>query len=177
MFKYHIRGENITITESIRDYAEKKISKLEKYFADVSTVTAHVNAKVYPNKKAKAEVTIPLPGVVLRAEETTDDLYGSIDLVIDKLERQVRKYKTRINRHTRKYVEEPVITAPTTEEPEIDIIRVKRIDVKPMTPEEAALQMELSGHDFYVFRDAESGKTHLVYRRSDGKVGLLETDI
>ena len=177
MFKYHIRGENITITESIRDYAEKKISKLEKYFADVSTVTAHVNEKVYPNKKAKAEVTIPLPGVVLRAEETTDDLYGSIDLVIDKLERQVRKYKTRINRRTRKYVEEPVITAPTTEEPEIDIIRVKRIDVKPMTPEEAALQMELSGHDFYVFRDAESGKTHLVYRRSDGKVGLLETDI
>ena len=97
--------------------------------------------------------------------------------MIDKLERQVRKYKTRINRRTRKYVEEPVITAPTTEEPEIDIIRVKRIDVKPMTPEEAALQMELSGHDFYVFRDAESGKTHLVYRRSDGKVGLLETDI
>ena len=88
MFKYNIRGENIEVTEAIRNYAEKKLSKLEKYFGDVANATVHVNLKVYSEKTAKVEVTIPLPYLVLRAEETSGDLYGSIDLVIDKLERQ-----------------------------------------------------------------------------------------
>lgn len=92
MFKYQIRGENIAVTDAIREYAERKISKLEKYF-DSQDATVHVNAKVYPNKKQKAEVTIPLKGVTLRAEETSDDWYGSLDIVVDKLERQVRKTK------------------------------------------------------------------------------------
>ncbi|MFV8813922.1 ribosome hibernation-promoting factor, HPF/YfiA family, partial [Aerococcus urinaeequi] len=102
MFTYNVRGENIEITPAIREYAEKKISKIERYFTDSPDATAYVNAKVYPNKDAKAEVTIPLSGgLTLRAEETSQDLYGSIDLVVDKLERQVRKYKTKMNRKPR----------------------------------------------------------------------------
>lgn len=172
MFKFHIRGENIALTDAIREYAEKKVSKLDKYFENTENTTAHVNVRVYPNKKAKAEVTIPLPGLILRAEETTDDLYGSIDLVVDKLERQVRKYKTRIHRRTRQQV-------PVSEDVDetLRIVRTKHIEVKPMDIEEAILQMELSGHDFYVFKDAKTNETRLVYRRHDGKYGLLETDI
>lgn len=99
MFKFHIRGENIAITDAIRDYAETKLSKLEKYFSD--DVTVHVTAKVYPNKRAKAEVTIPHKDVTLRAEETTDNWYASLDLVVDKLERQIRKHKTKVQKRNR----------------------------------------------------------------------------
>ena len=99
MFKYNVRGENIEVTQAIREYAEKKISKLERYFSNVPEATAHVNLKVYSDKTAKVEVTIPLPYLVLRAEETSIDLYGSIDLVVDKLERMIRKNKTRLNKH------------------------------------------------------------------------------
>ena len=101
MFNYNVRGENIEVTQAIREYAEKKVGKLERYFTEVPDATAHVNLKVYSDKTAKAEVTIPLSFLVLRAEETTDDLYKSIDFVVDKLERQVRKYKTKINRKSR----------------------------------------------------------------------------
>ena len=93
MFKYNVRGENIEVTAAIRSYVEKKVGKVEKYFNDVPEATAHVNLKTYSDKTAKVEVTIPLPYLVLRAEETSPDLYGSIDLVTDKLERQMRKYK------------------------------------------------------------------------------------
>ena len=115
MFKYNIRGENIEVTEAIRQYAEKKISKLEKYFTDVANATVYVNLKVYTEKTAKVEVTIPLPYLVLRAEETSIDLYGSIDLVVDKLERQVRKHKTKINRKSREKGFE-VLVAPVVPE-------------------------------------------------------------
>src|SRR5574344_796469 len=101
MFNYNVRGENIEVTQAIREYAEKKVGKLERYFTEVPDATAHVNLKVYSDKTAKAEVTSPLSFLVLRAEETTDDLYKSIDFVVDKLERQVRKYKTKIHRKSR----------------------------------------------------------------------------
>lgn len=99
MFTFRIRGENIAITDAIRDYAETKLSKLEKYFAE--DVTVHVTAKVYPNKQAKAEVTIPHKDVTLRAEETSDNWYASLDLVVDKLERQMRKHKTKVQKRNR----------------------------------------------------------------------------
>ena len=107
MFQYHIRGENITITDAIRNHAETKLSKLEKYFSEDETVTVNVTAKVYPNKRAKAEVTIPHKNVTLRAEETSDDWYGSLDLVVDKLERQIRKHKTKLQNRNKVRVEEP----------------------------------------------------------------------
>ncbi|WP_124058263.1 ribosome hibernation-promoting factor, HPF/YfiA family [Vaginisenegalia massiliensis] len=185
MFSYNVRGENIEVTKAIREYAEKKVSKLERFFTDVPDATAHVNLKVYPDKTAKAEVTIPLSFLVLRAEETTPDLYASIDLVVDKLERQVRKYKTKIHRKSREKgfegiadVEVSPVEMPHAEiheEPELEIVRSKRIDLKPMDSEEAVLQMNMLGHDFFIYTDADSNEINIVYRRKDGRFGLIET--
>ncbi|EHR37910.1 ribosome hibernation-promoting factor, HPF/YfiA family [Facklamia languida] len=187
MFNYNVRGENIEVTQAIREYAEKRVSKLEKYFTDVPNATAYVNLKVYPDKTAKAEVTIPLSFLVLRAEETTPDLYASIDFVVDKLERQVRKYKTKINRKSREKGFEGINEAigpdkvevkedQDTQESDLKIVRSKHIHLKPMDSEEAVLQMNMLGHDFFVFKDAESDEIHIVYRRKDGRYGLIETE-
>lgn len=183
MFRYNVRGENIEVTDAIRDYVEKKVGKLERYFTDVPNATAHVNLKVYTEKTAKVEVTIPLPYLVLRAEETSPDLYASVDLVVDKLERQIRKFKTKINRKSRETAipnAEAVLfnSEPTEEESEstLDIVRTKRVSLKPMDSEEAVLQMNMLGHNFFIFEDAETNGTSIVYRRKDGKYGLIETD-
>lgn len=166
MFKYQIRGENIAVTDAIREYAERKISKLEKYF-DSQDATVHVNAKVYPNKKQKA------------------DWYGSLDIVVDKLERQVRKHKTKLHR---KIKTKPVATVPYPDEnrpfetdgekdvetDELQIARTKQIEPQAMTPQEAALQMELLGHDFHIFHIQDANSIGLTYRRQDGTIGLLE---
>lgn len=182
MFTYNVRGENIEVTKAIREYAEKKVSKLERFFDDVPEATAYVNLKVYPDKTAKAEVTIPLSFLVLRAEETTPDLYASIDLVVDKLERQVRKYKTKIHRKSRESGFEGFQAALTvdegtseTQESELEIVRSKRVSLKPMDSEEAVLQMNMLGHDFFVYTDAETDEINIVYRRKDGRYGLIET--
>lgn len=183
MFNYNVRGENIEVTQAIRDYAEKKVHKLERFFTDVPDATAYVNLKVYSDKTAKAEVTIPLSFLVLRAEETTDDLYKSIDFVVDKLERQVRKYKTKINRKSREkgfegltaQEDAPAAVETPAAESELEIVRSKRVDLKPMDSEEAVLQMNMLGHDFFIYTDSESMETSIVYRRKDGRYGLLET--
>ena len=147
MLSFNVRGENIEVSEAIRSYVEKKISKLEKYFDESATATAHVNLKVYPDKTAKVEVTIPLPYLVLRAEETSPDMYGSVDLVTDKLERQIRKYKTKINRKSRergiKSVELVVSSEETLPEEPMQVVRTKRVSLKPMDSEEAILQMNM----------------------------------
>lgn len=180
MFKYNVRGENIEVTEAIREYVIKKVGKLERYFSDAPDATAHVNLKVYSDKTAKVEVTIPLPYLVLRAEETSPDLYASVDLVVDKLERQIRKFKTKINRKSRAVVipETPVIPSNEKEEEvsELEIVRTKRLSLKPMDSEEAVLQMNMLGHNFFNFEDADSNGTSIVYRRKDGKYGLIETN-
>ncbi|MFV0558426.1 MAG: ribosome hibernation-promoting factor, HPF/YfiA family [Enterococcus sp.] len=178
MFRYNVRGENIEVTEAIREYVAKKVGKLERYFTDVPEANAHVNLKVYTEKTAKVEVTIPLPYLVLRAEETSPDLYASIDLVVDKLERQIRKFKTKIHRKSRETAI-PDSTLPIVEQeetPELDIVRTKRLSLKPMDSEEAVLQMNMLGHNFFIFEDAETNGTSIVYRRKDGKYGLIETD-
>lgn len=123
MFTFHIRGENIAITDAIRDYARTKLSKLEKYFSE--DVTVHVTAKIYPNKQAKAEVTIPSKVVTLRAEETSDNWYASLDSVIDKLERQIRKHKTKVQKRNR--VEKAHNEVIDNDEP---IARVKSLDIE-----------------------------------------------
>ena len=184
MFTYNVRGENIEVTKAIRDYAEKKVAKLERFFDDVPEATAYVNLKVYPDKTAKAEVTIPLSFLVLRAEETTADLYASIDLVVDKLERQVRKYKTKIHRKSRErgfegfepsFGVEESSTQTSEQESGLDIVRSKRVHLKPMDSEEAVLQMNMLGHDFFIYTDAETNDINIVYRRKDGRYGLIET--
>lgn len=180
MFRYNVRGENIEVTPAIRDYVEKKVGKLERYFTDVPEATAHVNLKVYTEKTAKVEVTIPLPYIILRAEETSPDLYASIDLVVDKLERQIRKYKTKIHRKSRETGVPTEVAASIADEEEgnnsLDIVRTKRVSLKPMDSEEAVLQMNMLGHNFFIFEDAETNGTSIVYRRKDGKYGLIETD-
>ncbi|EKW99195.1 ribosome hibernation-promoting factor, HPF/YfiA family [Ligilactobacillus saerimneri] len=178
MLKYNVRGENIEVTSALREYVEKKISKLEKFFEDTSNSTAHVNMKVYSDKNAKVEVTIPLPYLVLRAEETSPDMYASVDLVTDKLERQIRKYKTKVNRKSREkgFKNLDFVPSETEEVPEksFDIVRTKQVSIKPMDSEEAILQMDMLGHDFFIYQDAESDGINIVYRRRDGRYGLIE---
>ena len=180
MLRYQERGENLEITQPIREYVENKVSKLEKYFADSLEANVYANAKVYKNNKKKIEITVPLKGVTLRAEETNEDLYAAVDLAVDKLERQMRKHKTKINRKSREkgfdIVLPPLPEAPEEEETGLEIVRTKRIDLKPMDSEEAVLQMNMLGHNFFIYQDAETNETNIVYRRKDGKYGLIETN-
>ena len=169
MFKFHIRGENIAITDAIRDYAETKLSKLEKYFSE--DVIVHVTAKVYPNKQAKAEVTIPHKDVTLRAEETSDNWYASLDLVINKLERQIRKHKTKVQKRNR--VEK--IHDESSDDIET-IARIKDLDIETMSPQEAIDQMECLEHDFFIFLNEDTARVSVVYSRKDGSTGLLNAN-
>ena len=166
MFKFHIRGENVAITDAIRDYAETKLSKLEKYFSE--DVTVHVTAKVYPNKQAKAEVTIPSKNVTLRAEETSNDWYNSLNVVVDKLERQIRKHKTKVQKRNR------VEKAHDESSDDIETIaRIKDLDIQTMSPQDAIDQMDCLGHDFFIFLNEDTARVSVVYRRKDGSNGLL----
>jgi putative sigma-54 modulation protein len=181
--KYNIRGENIEVTPALREYVEKKIGKLERYFEHTEDVHVHVNMKVYNDKQSKVEVTVPMPQFVLRAEERHDDMYAAIDLVSDKLERQIRKHKTKVNRKWREKESNHLFTpteAPAAvqehDEEEFELVRTKHFSLKPMDSEEAILQMNMLGHNFYVFTNAETNRTNVVYRRKDGKYGLIETN-
>src|SRR5690625_5217106 len=164
--KFNIRGENLEVTGSLRDYVEKKISKLERYFDTPPASDVYVNISVY-NDEQRIEVTIPMTGLLLHAEEQHADLYAAIDLVVDKLERQIRKHKTKINRKFRQdgtvkpaFVETSKDEQKEEESDEIEIVRTKRFDLKPMDSEEAILQMDLLGHSFFVFENAVSGDTN-----------------
>ena len=178
MIKYSIRGENLEVTEALRDYVVSKLEKIEKYFQADQELDARVNLKVYREKTAKVEVTIPLGSITLRAEDVSQDMYGSIDLVTDKIERQIRKNKTKIERKNRnKKSTSQLFTDAVIEEVEAapaKVVRSKQIDLKPMDLEEALLQMDLLGHDFFIYVDVEDQTTNVLYRREDGEVGLLE---
>ena len=178
MLRYQVRGENLEITQAIREYVESKVSKLEKYFADSLEANVYANAKVYKNNKKKIEITVPLKGVTLRAEETNEDLYAAVDLVVDKLERQMRKYKTKINRKGREkgFAEEIILTSELeeAEETTLDLGKVKQLKVEAMTREEAVFQMELLGHDFFAFLDNTTNEISVVYKRRDTGYGVLE---
>ncbi|TWI59965.1 ribosome hibernation-promoting factor, HPF/YfiA family [Halalkalibacter nanhaiisediminis] len=180
---YNIRGENIEVTPALRDYVEKKVGKIERYFD--TTPVADVNVKMQVlNNQHIIEITIPMPQLVLRAEEVHSDMYAAIDNVIEKLERQIRKHKTKVNRKFRqegslKYMfkndlepleDEPLVTD------DLEVVRTKRFNLKPMDAEEAILQMDMLGHNFFVFSDAVNGNTNVVYRRKDGKYGLIEPE-
>lgn len=176
-----VSAKNMEITDALRSTVEKKLSKLERYFNP--NVEAQVTFSVEKNKsvqktKGVIEVTIPFNGVILRGEEANEDMYTSIDLVVDKLERQIRKQKTRLERRNHgdslrfQYI-------PDIEEDsknEMKIVRTKRFAVKPMSSEEAVLQMELLAHSFFVFRDADSEEVNVVYKRKDGNYGLIEPE-
>ena len=174
-----VRGKNITVTDALKDYVEKRIGKLDKYF-DTET-EAQVCLSVTRENNI-IEVTILLNGMILRGEEVTPDMYTSIDKVVDKLEKQVEKYKTKFNRNLRQKAVnllkvEPDLRPEEEVEEEPKVVRVKRFAMKPMTLEEAVLQMNLLGHDFFVFFNAETEDVNVIYKRKDGNYGHIEPEL
>lgn len=176
---YSIRGQQIEVTDALRDYVDKKLSRLDKYFDAPPVSGGYVTLSVVRGLHA-VEVTIPLTGVVLRAEERSDDMYASIDAVVDKLERQIRKHKTKVNRKFRQegslktlFVEDKGAVTSDSDD-ELELVRTKKFDFKPMDVEEAILQMNMVGHNFFVFSNIDTRSINVVYKRNDGKYGLIE---
>lgn len=175
--KFIIRGQKLEVTESIKSYIEEKIGKLDKYFENSEELTATVVVRVR-GKEQIVEVTIPSKKIILRAEESNEDLYASIDLVSDKLERQIRKNKTKIRSKKSKVNYESFIVdfeVEKEEENENLIVKRKELDTKPMSEEEAVLQMELVGHPFFIFKNATTDNISVVYKRKDGNYGIIDT--
>ena len=176
--KIILSGKNLDITDSLRNQTNKKVSKLSRYFNE--DVEAQVTMSVEGYRHI-IEVTIPFDGVVIRAEESTDDMYTSIDKVLDKLERQIRKHRTRLGRRIKSgafKIDTPIFSPdiPFEESEEPKVVRTKRFAVKPMSIEEATLQMELLGHSFFVFTNANSDEVNVLYKRKDGNYGLIEPE-
>ena len=169
-----IRGTKLEITDSMKDYVKEKLSKLDKYLVDQKT-KANVLVKVH-NYLQKVEVTIPLKTLILRAEEEQQDFYAAVDLVINKLERQIRKNKAKLQKRDKTKSREFNIDDVIPIEEEGKVVKRKKIDVKPMNEEEAILQMELLGHDFYVYKDSETNNVCVLYKRKDGGYGIIEEE-
>lgn len=170
-----VRGKNIDVTPALRDYVEKKVGKLAKLLDDV---TEAVVTLAVERERHIVEVTVPVGGGrLLRGEMSSGDMYASIDMVMDKLEKQAEKYKTKLARKMKNgsvLDNVPQPSPPTDREPVPQLVRTKRFPVKPMPVEEALLQMNLLGHDFFVFRNADTEEVNVVYRRKDGNYGLIE---
>lgn len=177
--RIYIRGKNIDVTPALEEYAEKKLSKLYKFFED-NTETQVVFS--ITRQEHTVEVTVLFNSLILRSEETTDDMYASIDLVVDKLEKQVIKYRKKLKRRLRqggRQLSEQLILKSEDkhkEEDEPRIVRTKQFILKPMPVEEAILQMNLLSHDFFVFNSAETDAISVLYRRKDGNYGLIEPE-
>lgn len=172
----NIRGDKIEVTDSIKNYVKEKLERLDRYFEDPSSISAHILIRVR-NGEQIIEVTIPTSKYTLRAEEKNSDLYAAIDLVIDVLERQIRKNKTKLNKHRNQGIIEFAFVADEDDvytESEV-IVKRKNIESKPMGEEEAILQMELLGHDFFVFKNVDEDCTSVLYKRKDGNYGILNS--
>ena len=172
--KFIISGKNIEVTEGLKTAVEEKIGKLDKYFTEDTEI--HVTLSTQKDRQ-KIEVTIPMKGNIVRAEQESNDMYVSIDLVEEIIERQLRRYKTKIIERqqatvnlSKEFIEEEV------DDEEIKIVRTKRFAVKPMDVEEACVQMELLGHNFFVFRNAETDEVNVVYKRKGHTFGLIEPE-
>ncbi len=173
--RYIISGKNIDVTDGLRDAIYEKIGKLERYFTEDTEV--HVTFSV-EKERQKIEVTIPMKGNIIRAEEESTDMYVSIDLVEEIIERQLRKYKNKIieRKQSAHNLAQAFVEEEIADEDTIEIIRSKKFAIKPMDPEEACVQMELLGHDFYVFRNSETDEVNVVYRRKKNSYGLIEPE-
>ena len=173
--KFIISGKNIEVTEGLRKAINEKLGKLERYFTPETEI--HVTLSV-EKERQKIEVTIPVKGNIIRSEQVSSDMYVSIDLVEEVIERQLRKYKTKIvnkqqgtGNSQKTFVEDDFI-----EDEDVKIIRTKRFGIKPMYPEDACVQMELLGHNFFVFRNAETDEVNVVYKRKGNNYGLIEPE-
>ena len=170
-----ISGKNLDITEGLRSAIEEKIGKLERYFTDTTEV--HVTLSTEKNRQ-KIEITIPMKGSIIRAEEVSSDMYVSIDLVEEVIERQLRKYKNKLidKEQNAAHLSQSFIEADDFEDEDIQIIRSKKFAKKPMDPDEACVQMELIGHNFFVFRNSETDEVNVVYKRKGNTYGLIEPE-
>ena len=188
-----VAGRNIEISDALRARVTEKVGRLANHFDQVHKAQAWLRVEPHPGRNQVAEVTLWADGVVLRGEEASEDMYAAIDLVADKLDKQISKFRGKLIKRRRTLAgrrkqqaaaaaeaalrQEPT-EASAPEEPGtlVRISRRKRFEMKPMTPEDAAIQMELLGHDFYMFRNAETLETNVVYRRADGEYGLIEPE-
>jgi len=170
-----VRGKNVEVTDALKDYVEKRLGKLDKYFENLreAQVTLVVEKGTH-----RVEVTIPINGMILRGEETTGDMYASVDLVIEKLERQIEKHKAKLSKKIQRSFQGEVLAglADHHRDEELEVIKTKRFALKPMPVEEAIMQMNLVGHNFFVFSNAETEEVNVVYKRKDGKYGLIEPE-
>ena len=166
-------AKNFTITETMRARIEKKLNKMDRYFREEAE--AQVRLSQERNVRFIAEMTLLVGGVMFRAEEESDDMYASVDRALDRLDRQVHRHRAKLGK--RAYAEalsEPEDMVPAWEEQPDELVRVKRFAVKPMAVEDAIAQMDMLGHSFFVFINAETGITSVIYRRADGKIGMIE---
>ena len=174
--KYIILGKNIEVTDGLRAAVEDKIGKLEKYFTPETEV--HVTLSVEKDRH-KIEVTIPVKGSIIRSEQVSNDMYVSIDLVEEIIERQLKKYKKKLTdqKQAASFFKQDYIDKDFMDDEEIKIIRSKKFDIKPMYPEDACVQMELLGHNFFVFCNAETDQVNVVYKRKGNTYGLIEPEV
>ena len=174
--KFIILGKNIEVTEGLKSAVEDKIGKLEKYFTPETEV--HVTLSVEKDRQ-KIEVTIPVKGNIIRSEQISNDMYVSIDLVEEIIERQLKKYKTKLvdkKQDVASYFKKEYVEKDYLEDEDVKIIRTKHFDIKPMYPEDACVQMELLGHNFFVFCNAETDQVNVVYKRKGNTYGLIEPE-
>ena len=175
--KITITGKNIELTQGLKDAVEERFKKLDKYFTDSTEAMVTL---IVEKERQKIEVTIPIKGQTLRAEEVTSDMYASIEAVTNTIEAQLKKYKQKIiakqQADSTSFFAQDFISDDSEDEDEIKIIRSKKFDMKPMYPEDACLEMELLGHDFFVFRNAETDEINVVYKRKNKAYGLIEPE-
>ena len=175
--RFDIRGKNIELTDALKDYTTKRLSKLGKYIENVKEAQVALSVE---GEGHKVEVTIPLNGMILRGEEVSEDMYSSIDLVEEKLEKQIEKYRTRLYHNNRGVGLKKIGLGENKENiydndtDKFKVVRTKRFALKPMDEEEAIMQMNLLGHNFFVFFNAKDEEVNVVYRRKDGNYGLIE---
>ena len=173
-----IHGDKLKITKAMNDYIEEKLAKLNKYLENGDRVRANVIVKV-KNHEQRVEITIPMKSFILRSEETKNDFYAAVDKAVDKLERQIRKNKTRMMSKQVKVNYEinfSEIELDEEDTKENKILKRKKVEVKPMNEDEAIIQMELLGHQFYMYMDSETSKPAVVYKRNDGNYGIIESE-
>ncbi|MBQ1681410.1 MULTISPECIES: ribosome hibernation-promoting factor, HPF/YfiA family [Agathobacter] len=173
-----ITGRNIELTAGIKDAINERLSKLDKYFAPDTDVSVTLSVE---KERQKIEVTIPIKGHIIRAEQVSSDMYVSINMVEETIERQLKKYRTKLvdkKQSAASSFKTEYIEADIEEEEETgEIVRTKRIGMKPMYPEDACIEMELTGHDFFVFRNAETDEINVVYKRKGNSYGLIEPEM
>ena len=168
-----VRGKNLDITPALKDYVEKRVKKVTKYFDKTGDISVILKVE---KGRHQVEVTVPVDGILLRGEESTPDMYASIDQVMDKIEKQIEKHKTKIAKKFRSggFRADVASTVVVPEAEESELVRTKKFSVKPMDAEEAILQMNLLNHDFFMFLNIDSEQVNVVYRRKDGCYGLIE---